>query len=214
MATVISRTVLQRIACPTAYAVTGCSRRRFSELLARMKASGDRLALVDVEGKWSYRALLAGADKLVAESAASPRVVASGDGDTAAQQRIAYLCPRDVTYVISMLATWRMGAIAVPLPDSHPVDELQYFLEDSTPCQLFATDKHRDMATELSSRTSVPVHWVQPPGSLSLLTRSQQGGGGPSIDASRGMAARSAAAPRDAEAGAMIVYTSGTTNRP
>jgi acetyl-CoA synthetase len=178
-----------------------------------MKASGDRLALIDNEGKWSYRALLAGADKLVAESAASPRVAASGDDDTAAQQRIAYLCPRDVTYVISMLATWRMGAIAVPLPDSHPVDELQYFLADSTPCQLFATGKHHDMATELSTRTSVPVHWVQPPGSLSLLTRSQQGGGGgPPMDASRGTAASSAAAG-DAE-GAMIVYTSGTTNRP
>jgi acyl-CoA synthetase (AMP-forming)/AMP-acid ligase II len=178
-----------------------------------MKASGDRLALVDTEGKWSYRALLSGADKLVAESAASPRIAASGNG-TATQQRIAYLCPRDVTYVISMLATWRMGAIAVPLPDSHPVDELQYFLEDSTPCQLLATEKHRDITRELSSRTSVPVHWVQPPGSLSLLTRSQQGASGSSIDASRGMAASSAAAPTDAAAGAMIIYTSGTTNRP
>ncbi|XP_071543785.1 malonate--CoA ligase ACSF3, mitochondrial [Panulirus ornatus] len=52
-------------------------------------------------------------------------------GEDSVQQRIAFLCPNDVSYVITQWATWMAGHIAVPLCPRHPSPELEYFVRDS-----------------------------------------------------------------------------------
>ena len=45
--------------------------------------------------------------------------------------RVCFLCPNDVSYVVTQWATWMAGGIAVPLCTTHPPNELKYFVEDA-----------------------------------------------------------------------------------
>jgi len=46
-------------------------------------------------------------------------------------ERIAYLTGCNNTNVIANWAAWLCGGVAVPLCNSHPLEEQQYFLEDA-----------------------------------------------------------------------------------
>lgn len=187
-------------------------RRNFSTLLARMLAHGDKVALTDSSSAWSYAQLLFSAsrlsqcairDELGSHVAQGPPGRAAGSAQPP-QPRIAILCPRDHQYVTCMLAAWRAGAIAVPLPDASPATELaENYVSDSSPSLLFASRSLATKAEEVSRLTGVPIHWVEPTTP-------------PAVDAHNvsHRTIRDGVGGASGTAGALMVYTSGTTGKP
>ncbi len=55
--------------------------------------------------------------------------------ENAAPPRVCFLCPNDVSYVVTQWATWMAGGISVPLCTTHPPAEWKYFIQDSD-CQV------------------------------------------------------------------------------
>ncbi|XP_064640453.1 malonate--CoA ligase ACSF3, mitochondrial-like [Lineus longissimus] len=69
--------------------------------------------------------------------------------------RIAFLCPNDVSYVVSKWATWMMGGVAVPLSKSHPVSELEYFILDSRSSVVIATEEFEEKIGPLAEKLAI-----------------------------------------------------------
>lgn len=108
-----------------------------------------RIALVDHSGNHTYDQLHKNSNKL----SETINNLLSGDP----QQRVAVLVPNNVSYVISLLATWKSGHMCVPLSHLYPKPQLEYFLKDSQATLLVSTEEHEDMARSLSQSTGVPT---------------------------------------------------------
>lgn len=78
-------------------------------------------------------------------------------GEDAVQQRIAFLCPNDVSYIISQWATWMAGHIAVPLYPRHPPPELEYFVRDSEAAVIITTSEYAPKVKQILSGQQVIV---------------------------------------------------------
>ncbi|MPC22496.1 Acyl-CoA synthetase family member 3, mitochondrial [Portunus trituberculatus] len=72
-------------------------------------------------------------------------------GEDTAQERVAFLCPNDVSYVISQWATWMAGHIAVPLYPRHPPPELEYFVRDSKAAVIITTSEYAPKVKQILS---------------------------------------------------------------
>lgn len=198
-------------AAATSLIKAGKNVRNFSELLSRMSANKNRTALIDAASSWSYADLLLCSAQLAQAAASSGSSMSAGIGDDGSQQRIAVLCPRDHQYVASMLATWRMGCIAVPLPDSSPAAELaDNYVSDAAPSLLLASRVLAPKAEELARLTGTRVHWVEPTSPAAVASRAK-------YDATSAHASGSSSplgVGSSGAAGALMVYTSGTTGKP
>ncbi|XP_058458207.1 malonate--CoA ligase ACSF3, mitochondrial [Malaya genurostris] len=71
---------------------------------------------------------------------------------SASQSRVAFICPNDVTYVISQWACWFSGQIAVPLNPSYPLNLLEYYIKDSDASLLIATPELQNIAQPLATK--------------------------------------------------------------
>ncbi|KAF7546727.1 hypothetical protein G7046_g9217 [Stylonectria norvegica] len=113
-------------------------------------------------------------------------------------ERVAFLVENSYDYVVTLLAVMAARSIAVPLSPAFPAAELQYILNQSEASLLvsstkFASKAKEILATDLESR---PAH-------LELIKH--MGAGElevPSFESS------------EAGQAGMMLYTSGTTNRP
>ncbi len=122
------------------------------------------------------------------------QTLASGMGclvDCRVGDRIACLVEPGLDYVAAQWACWRLGAIFLPLSLSASPAELEYALNDSGAAAAFAS---RSLAQRLvqAAKGSTPI----------LATEDCEG------------IHTHGAVPHDPSAGAMILYTSGTTARP
>ncbi|KAB5578363.1 hypothetical protein GE09DRAFT_1089396 [Coniochaeta sp. 2T2.1] len=113
-------------------------------------------------------------------------------------ERIAFLVENSYDYVVTLLAVLAARSIAVPLSPAFPAMELQYILNHSEASMLlssakFALQAKKVLATQLNER---PDH---------LQLSKFQGGG------SHEPVTLEGSDPGDA---GMMLYTSGTTNRP
>ena len=157
--------------------------------IQRALGFGDRIAVVDDSGSYSYRDL----------DDASARVAGRLHGLRASREasglrgaRVALLVPPSFHFIAALWGVWRAGGIAVPLALSHPPAELAYVLDD---CGV-------DVALvdpELEARLRPPSAGRR----LALLRVA---------DAITHR--RSPGAAVDVDCGALILYTSGTTGRP
>lgn len=138
-------------------------------------ATADRPAVIDPGGTWSRADI--GRDALQLAAALGRR-----DGE-----RIALLCSPGHDFMAGLLATWQVGAVAVPLHPAHPGPELAYFVEDAGASVVVCSAEHHPAAARLGAPAVVPVG---------------SGGAGAALE------------PVDPAAPAMIAYTSGTTGRP
>jgi malonyl-CoA/methylmalonyl-CoA synthetase len=103
-----------------------------------------------------------------------------------------------VTYVQALLATMHAGCVAVPLALSHPLSELDFFLRDSRP-RVLLLEPSLDAKGEFSKLArALGIHVMTTTEGLSATSGQQY----------------SSPARVDADAGALLVYTSGTTGRP
>jgi len=186
--------------------------RRFSTLFSRAVKAKDRVAVVDPHGSYTYGSLLQDSQLLSKRIQASPSVVGALQGSTASkdhqnsrqhQKSVAFLFPREYSYVVAQWATWRTNGIAVPLCDTHPQAELDYIVKDSRASVLVAHPRFADLAARISADNGIPSIVVD----LSSLGSHQE-------PAAAAAAAAPLETPPALSDGAMIVYTSGTTGRP
>ncbi len=154
------------------------------ELIDRLNSFRDRIAVTDYRGSYTYE------DLLVSSARAASNLLA-GDEDLR-EKRVAYLIPSGFDYVAVMLGVWRAGGIAVPLCVSHPDPELEYVLGDSGAGVLIASPEFEDRLRRLAGRINARF-----------------------LGTAEALSPRDLSLPRVGEdRRAMIIYTSGTTNRP
>ena len=153
-------------------------------LIQRAETFADHTAVIDGEEAFTYAQLLA-------DSAAVASCLLDGAADLA-EARVAFLTPGGYHYVATQWGVWRAGGVAVPLATSHPKPELAYMIEDSGATIVVAHPQYEDTLRELAGERGLrflltPDILEHPAGPL------------PDVDPNRR---------------AMIIYTSGTTNRP
>ena len=155
-------------------------------LIGRAAVHGDRTAVVDDTGVYSYRALLE-------SSARAASVLLAGAADLG-EARVAFLAPPGFEYVAVQWGIWRAGGVAVPFAVSHPEAELEYTVDDADAAIVVA---HPTFAERL--RPIAEARGLRFVLTTDLLDGSTVERPLPDIDVDRA---------------AMILYTSGSTGRP
>lgn len=122
-------------------------------------------------------------------------------GDDLQGKRIAFLCPKDVRYVVVQWAIWRYGGVAVPLSPSHPQNMLEYFITDSQSTLLVSTKEFRSQITPLTEKLNL-CYLEVPACNATLKCTNDQ------------LTAVEMKTKCWDETGAIIFYTSGTTGKP
>jgi malonyl-CoA/methylmalonyl-CoA synthetase len=113
------------------------------------------------------------------------------------EERIAFAVTPGFSWVATQWGIWRAGGVAVPLPLTSPTPELEYFIDDSRP------------STVICDASTLPA--------LSLVTASRGGIRAFAYDQlCTGQTTEPHEIGQDAggERRGMILYTSGTSNRP
>ncbi|KAJ5109630.1 hypothetical protein N7532_002275 [Penicillium argentinense] len=115
-----------------------------------------------------------------------------------AGERVAFLAENGYDYVVTMLAIFASEAIALPLSPAFPTGELQYIMDNSSAKVLLSTEKYAEKADQLifSGLQRQPVFDVR--------SKVKEGAGYEKIKLEEAKESLSG----------MMLYTSGTTNRP
>ena len=170
------------------------------QLIARAAAHGGRTAIVDAGRRYTYVELL-DASARVAQGLLNRQDGPPEGGhyrglDDLHEARVAFLVMPGFDHVAVQWGIWRAGGLAVPLPVTHPVNELDYLIRDSDATIVVADEAGVEKLQPLAvgGRRAVFI--------TGRRSRERFDAGCP--DASR----PSAVAP---ERRAMMVYTSGTT---
>jgi fatty-acyl-CoA synthase len=164
---------------------------------ASVRRYAARPALTLGERDLSYRALAAAVDRLAARLA----------GDVAAGQRVGIVAPNVPALAIGMFATWRLGAVAVPLSARYREHELREILRDADPSAVVSVEAHGGY----SFAGVLPALLPQVPTIRRCLFVDAWG----QVTGELGREAPDPAttAPLDPAIGA-VLYTSGTTGEP
>ena len=172
-------------------------------LLTNLRALGSRPALVDVHGAYTYEKLSASSESLAASLSASIPTLRAD----ARPPRVAYMCPRDSTYVQSQLATWSTGSIGVPIAENYPASEIEYVLRDCGASVVLSDASKGELIGPVAEALGIP-----------RLAVSRLAPCAPSLSALLAAAPAGLAPPPAThfapDDGALLIYTSGTTGRP
>uniref|UniRef100_A0A2K6F5V4 Malonate--CoA ligase ACSF3, mitochondrial n=3 Tax=Propithecus coquereli TaxID=379532 RepID=A0A2K6F5V4_PROCO len=168
---------------------------RAAPVFARALAFGDRVAVVDQHGSHTYRDLYRRSLRLSQEIC---RLRGCVGGDLR-EERVAFLCSNDVSYVVAQWASWMSGGIAVPLYRKHPEAQLEYFIQDSRSSVVLAGPEHVGRLSPVVRKLGVPL--------LPLTPAVYEGAAG---EPAEGQVQEREWRDR----GAMLIYTSGSTGRP
>ena len=108
------------------------------------------------------------------------------------EERIAFFLPASLDYVTAMHGVWRAGGIAVPLNVASAVSELDHYLTCANVTRLIAGSQYHDSLKDLCNSLEIELLSVgdvlaEKPRELPLI---------------------------DSERRAMMLFTSGTTNKP
>ena len=115
-----------------------------------------------------------------------------GKRDDLNEERIAFFLPASLDYVTAMHGVWRAGGIAVPLNVASAVSELDHYLTCANVTRLIAGTEYHDSLKELCKSLEIELLSVgdllaEEPRELPLI---------------------------DPQRRAMMLFTSGTTNKP
>nr|XP_013803924.1 PREDICTED: acyl-CoA synthetase family member 3, mitochondrial isoform X1 [Apteryx mantelli mantelli] len=187
----------------------GCSRRGLqttrtacsndvTPVFTRALAFGDKIAIIDQNGEHTYRDLFSQSLRLSQEIC---RVLKCSSRDLK-EERISFLCPNDSSYVVAQWASWMGGGIAVPLYKKHPVQELEYVIQDSQSALVIVAEEYVEKMAPSAAKLGVPV--------LPLPRSHSDGSASHTALEEVPLTTNSSWKGR----GAMIIYTSGTTGRP
>ncbi|OJJ00936.1 hypothetical protein ASPVEDRAFT_51979 [Aspergillus versicolor CBS 583.65] len=127
------------------------------------------------------------------------RQAGGGRRDGLRGERVAFLAENSYDYVVMLLSILASDAIAVPLSTGFPIHELKYIMDNSQAGMLIATERYGDMARKILEEglDREPV--------LDVRSKIMAGATGVGAVELEGV---------DKESGGMMLYTSGTTNRP
>ncbi|MDZ4698396.1 MAG: acyl-CoA synthetase [Rhodothermales bacterium] len=154
------------------------------KLFHRASTHGDRIAFRTPDADRTYDELVIAAEEIAA-------MLLNGDADLA-EARIAFLAPAGFDYAAAQWGIWRAGGVAVPLSLSATPPELAYTLSDSGASVLLASASHAASLVSVAAAAGIP-----------LLT----------IESAAGTVRRALPA-LGPERRALMLYTSGTTNKP
>jgi len=123
------------------------------------------------------------------------------------QERVSFFLPQNFDYVKVQWGIWRKNAVAVPLAISHPPSELEYVISNSRSKMVVTDDKHYDYIKEISKRLpGVDVVKIPYANDTSIYTADYIN----NLNYSSSVVGNNIGL----DTNAMIIYTSGTTNRP
>ncbi|KAI9475637.1 MAG: hypothetical protein EXX96DRAFT_574027 [Benjaminiella poitrasii] len=164
--------------------------------LIQYAAHGNNVAIDDARmcQNFSYRQLIHAVAKLRLE-------LLNGKSDLN-EERVAILSPSGFPYVVSLLAIWAAGGIAVPLCTTHPAPEQIYTLQDSQASFILGHPLFADRLQELTKATDIQCSLKD---DNSFLALTEPFNGTTTIDVLPNA---------NFDAGALIIYTSGTTGKP
>ena len=144
----------------------------------------DTIALVEGENSYSYGEVNRRIDRFATG-------LLRGKDDLR-EERIAFFMPASLDYVTTMHGVWRAGGIAIPLNVASAVAELDHYLSSASVTRMIANGKYRDSLQELCGSMNIELISVE-----EILA--EEAGSLPEIIPERR---------------AMILFTSGTTNKP
>ena len=153
-------------------------------LIAQAERHGERPAVVDSQGSYTYNDLLNASSRVAT-------ALLAGHEDLQ-EQRVAFLLAPGLPWVAVQWGIWRAGGVAVPLPLNSTRSELEYFIDDTqTSILMFDAQAEPQLAPIAEARGIRALRYDQV------------------------LAGQAAELPDVAsQRRAMILYTSGTTNRP
>ena len=145
---------------------------------------GDKTAILADGKQYSYRQLITASSSFAADLLQ--------DIDDLHEARVGFMVNPGFDYVKVQWAIWQAGGIAVPLCLTHPLPSLQYVIEDTNATIVVVFPEYAAILADLCKERSIRLVVL---GSETLKENVVL----PTIDVSRK---------------AMILYTSGTTNKP
>ena len=144
----------------------------------------DNIALIDGNSRYSYGEVNRRIDCFATGLL--------GGKDDLREERIAFFMPASLDYVTTMHGVWRAGGIAVPLNVASAVAELDHYLSCAGVTRMIANAEYQESLGELCSSLNIELLSVD-----DVLVDEK------------------AALPAiDPERRAMMLFTSGTTNKP
>ena len=144
----------------------------------------DKTSLVDGDNKYSYSEV----NECVNRFASG----LLGDKTDLNEERVAFFIPASLDYVTTMHGIWRAGGIAVPLNVASAVAELEHYLSCASVTRMIANGSYQDSLRELCAEMNIELLSVED-------VMAEQAGSLPEILPERR---------------AMMLFTSGTTNKP
>ena len=156
-------------------------------IIKKAKEAKEKTAIIDTTGHYSYKNLL--------DASYSTAITILSGKTTLNSDRIAFLIPSSFTYVRVLWAIWRAGGIAVPLSPLHPQPELEYFIENSQTNYIISTKKFKNLLLPICNKKNLFLHIIDDESIKTSNSKSSL----PNIKL---------------ETPAIILYTSGTTNKP
>ncbi|KAF5301122.1 hypothetical protein FQR65_LT08952 [Abscondita terminalis] len=152
----------------------------------------DRIAIRDEKGDYTYGNMYAAAAELANNITKAI--------DKRENSQVLFLCPNDVTYIITKWAIWMSGHVAVPVSNLHPRELIEYYVDDSESDLLITTTQFSELMQKVSANTRKKLMVLDENLQQNTLKKS-------SNDVEK---------PEDVDSNknAMIVYTSGTTGKP
>ncbi|HKT12212.1 MAG TPA: acyl-CoA synthetase [Terriglobia bacterium] len=153
-------------------------------LIARALQHAGRVAVVDAQGSYTYNELLDASSRVAAALLAGHRDLQ--------EERVAFSVTPGFRWVAAQWGIWRAGGIAVPLPGDSPKPELDYILADTGASTLLFDGEAESLLAPVAAARSIRA-----------------------LPCDRVFACQPAELPAVSSGRrAMILYTSGTTNRP
>jgi malonyl-CoA/methylmalonyl-CoA synthetase len=153
-------------------------------LIAQAKQYGDRAAIIDAHGSYTYNDLLDA-------SACIATALLAGRADLN-EERVAFLLLPGFAWVATQWGIWRAGGIAVPLPLNSAKPELEHFIGDTAASTLVLDAASASLLQPIADAARCRAFFYH-----ELLAQSPAHL--PEIASARR---------------AMILYTSGTTSKP
>jgi malonyl-CoA/methylmalonyl-CoA synthetase len=119
------------------------------ELFDRARGFGERIAISDRSGTYSYDDLLEGSTR-------GARRLLAGSHDLEGA-RVAFMVEPSFEYVRIQWSIWRAGGVAVPLCLTHPAPELEYVIDTVRPTVAVASETYADLLGPLAGSRGIEL---------------------------------------------------------
>lgn len=162
---------------------------RYLPLIAHAQQHGERTAVIDSQGAFTYNELLDASWRLA-------MALLAGRSDLQGE-RVAFLMTPGFPWVAVQWGIWRAGGVSVPLPLNSARPELQYFIDDTASSTLVFDAQAAPQLAPIAAALGIRA-----------LSCEQILAHPPAADMAPD------AANITSERRGMILYTSGTTSRP